>query len=515
MRIAERLIVLAFCLLSFSAWSADPRVLVVWEDDVVVPPDASLLAEVSEGAGVELMWIRQVAGGASLLKWKGNGYISFEQVLERLTADARIRFVQPDQLRSVQFEPNDPFYDDDPQPLNNQWYLYEPVGINAPAAWDLQRGSSATIIALLDTGIVSHVDLDGARILPGYDFFSDLSVDNDGTPGRDNDPTDPGDWVVADECSPGSLAADSTWHGLSIAGVMLASADNGAGVAGIDHRARLLPIRVFGKCGAFMSDILDAMAWAAGLAVAGVPTNPNPADVINLSFGGAGACGPVEQAAIDSVVAAGVVVVASAGNGDGVASIGSGDVALVSPASCAGVITVAAVSRAGVLASYSKVGGEIDITAAAGDGAGEGLWTTINLGATTVGGDGYGAFAGTSYSAAQASAVVALMLAVQPQATVEQIRQALRDSARPFLDSSCTNSLCGAGMLDAAAAIPAAQRLPLVTAPATVAGGGGSGGGCTPSAQAGPDWLLLLLLVWFAGRRSGFMLTTPARRVDL
>src|SRR5690606_29042470 len=147
----------------------------------------------------------------------------------------------------------------------------------ASAAWDLQRGSSSVVVAVLDTGILPHEDLAPARILPGYDFYSDLAHDNDGEPGWDADPRDPGDAVVADECGTGTPAENSSWHGLAVSGIVMASADNGLGIAGVDHGARLLPVRVFGKCGAWVSDLFDAMRWAAGLTVAGVPANPNPA----------------------------------------------------------------------------------------------------------------------------------------------------------------------------------------------------------------------------------------------
>jgi len=106
-------------------------------------------------------------------------------------------------------------------------------------------------------------------------------------------------------------------HGLHLAGVIGATADNGIGVAGINHVSRLLPVRVLGKCGGDFSDIIKAILWSAGLPVSSVPTNPAPAQVINLSFTAAFTCTPAMQDAIDRATAAGAIVVAAAGNSDG------------------------------------------------------------------------------------------------------------------------------------------------------------------------------------------------------
>lgn len=478
---------LLFLGIAQAAWAGHAgRILVVWNESVETPPDPGLLGRLSTVTGVELTWMRDISGRISLLRWVSAGDIGEAQVLERMEADSAVSAVQAERQRRLQFVPTDPFYTD-------QWYLYESVGIEAPSAWDLQRGSPAVVVATLDTGILSHADLNAARVLPGYDFISDVAFSNDGD-GRDPDPTDPGDAVVAGECGVGEPAEDSSWHGLAVAGVILATEDNLIGVSGIDHGARLLPVRVFGKCGALFSDILDALRWAAGLVVTGVPANPNPAHVINLSFGGAGACGPVEQAVINEVIAAGAVLVAAAGNE-------GGDVALVSPASCAGVIAVAAVTRSGALAAFSNTGEEVAISAAAGDGgAAPGVLSLWNTGTTAAAGDTYAFFQGTSFSAAQVSGVAALMRAEQPSASPSQVLQALRAGAKPFPDASCNASLCGAGLLDAYAALQATMQL---SASNTTDTGGGGGGGCTRRVSGTPDplWLAGLAWIWWRTRR--------------
>ena len=111
------------------------------------------------------------------------------------------------------------------------------------------------------------------------------------------------------------------------------------------------------------------MKWAAGLAVAGVPNNPNPAKVLNLSLGGSGACGITQQAAINAIVAAGTTVVVAAGNSNA-------DAANSNPASCNNVIAVAATNSTGNKASYSNYGAVVDIAAPGGD---ERQWRAVHL----------------------------------------------------------------------------------------------------------------------------------------
>lgn len=455
------------CLLALwmPALRAQGRVMVIWAEEVATPPTPALLEELGAASGLELTWLREISGHISLLAWRGAEPLDTAEVVVRLTADPRVKAAQPDARRRLQFVPADTLYAD-------QWYLFEAAGIRAPAAWDLQRGASAVVVAVLDTGILPHEDIDPARVLPGYDFYD-----------RDDDPTDPGDAVTANECGDGTYREASTWHGLHVSGVFVATADNTLGIAGVDHRARLLPVRVAGQCGAWTSDIFDAMRWAVGLSVAGVAANPFPADVINLSLTYDAPCNAFDQGIIDEVIARGAAVVVAAGNE-------RQDVANVSPASCNGVITVAAVNRAGALASYSNFGTEVDIAAPGGQVSG--ILTTTNLGTTSPGGDGYtDLYVGTSFSAPLASAVLALMIADQPAATVSQLREALRAGASPFPDSSCNTSLCGAGLLNAERAILALRALP-----EPAASGGGGGGGCALGRESRPEALWWLGLAW-------------------
>jgi serine protease len=329
-------------------------------------------------------------------------------------------------------------------------------------------------VAVIDSGIISHRDLDNGRLLAGYDFFSDNARDNDGTPGRDGDPTDPGDATVDGECGAGEIGEASSWHGLAVTGVIAATANNS-----IDFNARLLPIRVLGKCGGSLSDLADAVRWAAGLAVAGVPNNPTPADVINLSLSGAGLCTAAEQSAIDAAVAAGSVIVVAAGN-DAV------NVANVSPANCSNVVAVGAIARDGRIAAYTNVGLAVDLAAPGGDDPDppdplnppNGVLTLSNTGATTSNADALAIIQGTSFTAAQVSAVSALIRAIDGSLSPGLIRTILKSTARTFPDPSCDTSVCGTGVLDANAALAAAQDPALLMAnlaPTALVGGPYSG----------------------------------------
>ena len=169
----------------------------------------------------------------------------------------------------------------------------------------------------------------------------------------------------------GLSPSPSSWHGTHVAGIIGAASNNGVGVTGVDWSARILPVRVLGRDGGTTSDIVDGMAWAAGLAVPGVPANTTPARVINLSLGGSGECSAAFQDVVNRVRAAGAMVVAAAGN-DGATSVSQ-------PANCNGVIAVTAHARDGDNASYSNVGAQVTISA---PGGGCGTFSLIDLDAT-------------------------------------------------------------------------------------------------------------------------------------
>jgi serine protease len=316
------------------------------------------------------------------------------------------------------------------------------------------------VVAVIDTGYRPHADL-AANIVGGYDFISTAAVGNDGN-GRDSDALDPGDATIAGECAAGEPAYSSSWHGTHVAGTIAALTNNGAGVAGVAYGAKVLPVRVLGKCGGYTSDIADGVVWAAGGAVSGVPANAHPARVLNLSLGGGGSCGTTMQNAINTARSRGAVVVVAAGNSNTNASNAT-------PANCAGVVTVAATNRSGGRSYYSNYGTVVDIAAPGGDmrsAATNGILSTLNSGPTSPGVDTLAYYQGTSMATPHVAGVAALMLAVKSSLTPDQVESLLKSSARAF-PVACSG--CGTGIVNAAAAVAAAvNSSPTVTVVAEV-----------------------------------------------
>jgi len=198
---------------------------------------------------------------------------------------------------------------------------------------------------------------------------------------------------------------------------------------------------VLGKCGGYTSDIADAITWASGGTVSGVPANTTPAEVINMSLGGSGTCSTTYQNAINGAVNRGTTVVVAAGNS---AANVSGSV----PANCSNVIAVAATTSSRAKASYSNYGTGIDISA-----PGSSILSTLNDGTTTPGNASYASYNGTSMATPHVAGVVALMQSVAPTPlTTAQVESTIKSTAASF---SCSQG-CGAGLLDANAAVTAA-----------------------------------------------------------
>jgi serine protease len=394
--------------------------------------------------GVVMTMLRTTGTGAHVMHLGRRMTVSEAKALaaELAARDPSVEYAEPDRIMTRMFVPNDPLY-------TNQWsYSDATAGLRLPAAWDKSTGAGINV-AVIDTGYRPHADLSG-RILPGYDFINNTSIAGDGN-GRDADASDPGDSVVAGQCGTGSPAQDepSSWHGTHVAGTIAAATNNGVGVAGVAFNAKVVPARVLGKCGGYTSDIADAIIWASGGTVASVPANANKARVINLSLGGSGACDTTTQNAINSARSRGTVVVVAAGNSNVDAS-GS------SPANCAGVIAVAALGKSGGKASYSNHGAVVDLAAPGGD-SGAGILSTLNAGTATPAADNYAYYMGTSMATPHVAGVAALMLSLNPNLTPDEVEAKLKSTARAF-PAACSG--CGAGLVDAAAAVNAVAATP-------------------------------------------------------
>lgn len=430
------------------------------------------------------------------------GSASAAQALETLRADPAIEYVVPDNRRYAQATtPNDPLF-------AGQWYLKdtEISAVNAIGAWDTELGSKGIVVAVLDTGsLYDHPDLGrgdaSGKLLPGYDLVSGVAQANDGG-ARDADPSDPGDWIDTNDKTNAAFTncdtSASSWHGTRVAGMIGALSNNGVGITGLDWNSYVLPVRVLGKCGGTDSDIIAGMRWAAGLPTPGLPTNPTPARILNMSLGATGACESSYRDVIDELTARKVLVVISAGNEGTMVS---------SPANCPGVAAIAAIRHAGSKVGFSNLGPEVALAAPGGNcvniNGGPCLFsldTTSNTGATAPGTQTYtdqtNSNLGTSFSAPIVSGIAALMLSRNANLSTSQMLARLREGARPFptsvADDStvtachvpvstsdtqlsqclCTQTTCGAGMANAAGAVTAADRpIAAVTLPVFVSAG--------------------------------------------
>ncbi len=462
-------------------------------------------------------------------------------------------------------------------PVSGQWYLRAPgtdsqghdlvSSINVEPAWAITTGLSSIVIGDVDTGITEHPDIGGSTpgatgsklfaatfsgttsATPyGYDFvgYGGTSGDNNTSTADliltandgnldDPDPSDPGDWISTQEDAgtvdggyfKGCGASNSSWHGTQTAGILAASTNNGVGMAGVGYNTMLVPVRALGKCGGYDSDIIAAAEWAGGVLPAGsvgasgttIPTNTHPARVINMSLGGTGSCGSAYQEALTLLRDAGVVVVAAAGNDEGLA--------VDAPANCQPaasdtdqtpiVIAVAGLRHAGDKVGYSDIGPEVTLAAPAGNCVNTAsgsqclypILTALNSGTTapvTSGGiysDGLNnPSLGTSFATPLVTGTVALMFSANPSLTNAQVVSILKSTARAFPSATssnsgitagtvactaptatvqdecyCTTSTCGAGMLDAGKAVAAAAAL--ATPIASISGGSTVAAGST------------------------------------
>lgn len=473
-------------------------------------PRVQHAARLSQRVGLALTDGHEVMPRTQVLHARG---LRSSELVVRLQADPDVEMAWVDERVRATAAPNDPRYAGGQvlpvTPAAGQWYLRAPdattlvSAINAEGAWDVSVGSPSVVVAVLDTGVRrDHPDFVG-KLLPGYDFVSedtpgDFSTANDGN-GRDADASDPGDWVTAAENAQiggpfeNCGETSSSWHGTQTAGLVGAATNNGIGMASVGRNVRVLPVRVLGKCGGFASDVVAGMRWAAGLSNDPV-VNPTPAKVVNMSLGSTGSCsgaagsvGALYQSAVTELVTAGVVVVVAAGNDAGQA-VGR-------PANCAGAIGVGGLRNVGTKVGFSDVGPEISISAPGGNCVNPNgtclfpLLTTTNSGSTgpannTFSSGGADASLGTSFSSPLVAGTAALMRSINPALTPAQVRSLLQSNARAFpttggtagtptcvapnnqdqLECYCTTSTCGAGMLNASAAVAQAAATRATTA---------------------------------------------------
>ena len=348
------------------------------------------------------------------------------------------------------FSVSDPMY-------SLQWGLNSKYGINVEGAWQHTHGVSSVTVAVIDSGITAHPDLDGQewRNLDGsaygYDFVSNANGSDDGD-GWDANPTDPN--------------ATNEWHGTHVSGI-IAAANNNIGVVGVAPGVKLLEVRALGSKGGSPADLIAALNWAAGKEVPNVPKNMHPAQVINLSLGNKSyaQCDTATANVLQTLHDMNVMVITAAGNDNTQAFYSY-------PGNCFPTINVGATGYAGDRAYYSNYGQGVDISAPGGDDQNPGtapaqtggqILSTLNDGTTETGTPNYDYAEGTSMAAPLVSGIAALLFSVKPNITPNQIWEALKSTATPwpvgsFCSTATTDYGCGIGIANAGSAVEYALK---------------------------------------------------------
>jgi serine protease len=336
-----------------------------------------------------------------------------------------------------------------------QWYLNGRNGISMSSAWKYSTGDSDKVVAVIDTGIKSHQQIDKALTrnpdgtIYGYDFVSDVASAGDGD-GEDPNPNDEG----------GDASGANSYHGTHVAGIIAAEHDF-LGTAGVAPNVKVLPIRALGRDGGTVSDLVKAINWAAGVSISDVPKNRYPVSVINLSLGAREPvpCSGGYSSVFETVVSKGITVVVAAGN--------EGRPSLSFPANCPGVVAVVATQSLGDRASYSNFGPGVLLSAPGGEftigstESPESRGGIISSWVNDANLPDYLIKEGTSMAAPVVSGIVALMYSMQPNITPAKVRSILNDSVKPFAPgSNCSISGgCGAGIINAQLALARTSSL--------------------------------------------------------
>lgn len=473
------------------------------DDRLTAPLNQGLLEKLSKAIGQPLTYSRNTTVARVLRLDKAVTQSQAAVIEKTLESLSEVLYADPLQWAKKQtIVPNDPdFY--------GQWHLYDAEtsagGANVQAAWNITKGAPHIGVAVIDTGaLFSHPDLKRAlgsnrpRMKErGWDLISDPSNARDGD-GRDAYAGDEGNWTPA-VCL-GSIITDtspSDWHGSHMTGIVAATTNNHQGVAGINFKAKVVPVRVLGACGGSFDDVNDGIYWAAGgKDVPGTKPNRNKVKVLSMSLGADVPCSDSDQAAIDYALSRGITVVVAGGNS-------TIDMKQSTPAGCRGVIAVSAVGPTGDLANYSNFGKIVSIASPGG----QIFWSIMNKAGTVIDfkeilpfgiyapvnlslerpdpkAMGYAWYQGTSIATPVVSGIVSLMLSLDRhhRLTPQKIKDIIQGTARPFplttiqlvqnaktlvveeteVPSRCLSSLkglCGPGIIDAEKALKAVLDL--------------------------------------------------------
>jgi subtilisin family serine protease/Ca2+-binding RTX toxin-like protein len=383
---------------------ASDRLIVKFNDSV----DQSQINAFNTKAGVTSLDLIDLTG-AQVLQLPANSSIP-AKVTEFLQTGL-FEYVEPDFIINVDSTtPNDIDY---PKlwGLNNTGQTGGKVDadIDAPEAWDLQKGNPNFVIGVIDTGVdTTHPDLiNNIWTNPGE--IANNGIDDDENGYID----DVNGWDFAyDDNAPTDLHG----HGTHVSGTIAGDGNNAIGVSGVVWDAKIMPLKFIRDTGSgYTSDAVDAISYAANMGV----------KLTNNSWGGAG----FSQALLDAINTAaeqGSLFIAAAGN-----SAMNSDITPSYPAAynAANIVSVAATTNLDGLASFSNYGAvSVDLGA-----PGKDIYSTFPMNGSALG-KGYGTISGTSMAAPHVTGAAALLWSQHPNWSVEQVKAALMNSVDPLVE---------------------------------------------------------------------------------
>ncbi|MDP9410480.1 MAG: S8 family serine peptidase [Actinomycetota bacterium] len=316
--------------------------------------------------------------------------LSVSEAVSAYEASPQIEYAEPNFLLKPAAVPNDPSFSM-MYALNNtgQTGGVKDADIDAPKAWDTTTGSDDVVVAVIDEGVdISHPDLRD-KIWTNAAEVAGNGVDDDGNGYVD----DVNGWdFVNDDASvydPDPLTGTGDEHGTHVAGTIAAAGDNGTGITGVSWRTRIMPLKFLGVDGGYTSDAIEAINYAVDKGV----------KISNNSWGGGGKSQALQDA-IARADSSGHLFVAAAGNGgaDGVGDDNDAAPHYPSSYSNPNIVAVAATDDRDTLASFSNFG-----------------VTSVDLAApgvrvlSTLPGDAYGSYSGTSMATPHVTGVAALV----------------------------------------------------------------------------------------------------------
>lgn len=413
----------------------------------MIPLTKNTLQRLSTSAGVGIQEVGRVATGAHVVQLQDDVIEpQLQEIIQNIQADSAIEYVVEDKLLLPNSVPSYNLQQWDMQNIATTptagW-----IGNNFVGAWNAlnlmgKQAGQGTIVAVIDTGYTPHQNfvsnLVGGSNIYGYQFISDCRISGQCPSSQSTNTNiayqanglDLGDFVTQTNINQSNgffaqscLQPTSSWHGTHVTGTVIgqgATNNQTVGILGGAYGAQVLPLRVLGKCGGYISDIDNAMLWAAGSTnvpnnIGGyLPQNPTPANVISMSLGGDGTCSAAQQDTINTITGSGLgnnapIIVVAAGNS-------AKNISQTNPASCSNVVVVAATGPTNKLAYYSNWGATT-ITAAGGDKTVNDptseiystLWGSTQTYESTNTGI-YGYYQGTSMATPHVSAAVADIL---------------------------------------------------------------------------------------------------------